>query len=152
MLWLPTQTSKLYENPPCVSCSFIRTLPCIYHSKKNSWSPPPVKIDGEQEYEVEDILDSRISNHQLQYLVHWHGYDMSKHTWEPIKNYQMPWKRFMCFINNIQTTPSSVLMELVARRGGDVTDVNAMEFTPLNVHPYLALNLYLTFCLILIHS
>jgi hypothetical protein len=27
---------------------------------------PPIKINGEQKYEVDDILDSRIFNHQLQ--------------------------------------------------------------------------------------
>ncbi len=27
--------------------------------------PPPVKVGGEQEYEVEDILDFWVSNHQL---------------------------------------------------------------------------------------
>jgi hypothetical protein len=48
--------------------------------------PPSIEVDGEHKYEVEDILDSRISNCQLQYLVHWHGYDVSEHTWEPIKN------------------------------------------------------------------
>jgi hypothetical protein len=32
--------------------------------------PPIDQIDGEQKYEMEDILDSRIFNHQLQYLVH----------------------------------------------------------------------------------
>jgi len=47
---------------------------------------PPIEIDGEHEYEMEDILDSRISNRQLQYFVHWHVYDVSEHTWLPIKN------------------------------------------------------------------
>ncbi len=32
--------------------------------------PPPTEIDGEHEYEVEDILDSMIYNYQFQYLVH----------------------------------------------------------------------------------
>jgi hypothetical protein len=32
--------------------------------------PPPIEIDGEHEYEIEDILNSRIYNHQLQYFVH----------------------------------------------------------------------------------
>jgi hypothetical protein len=27
--------------------------------------PPPIKADGEQKYEVEDILDAWVSNHQL---------------------------------------------------------------------------------------
>jgi hypothetical protein len=31
---------------------------------------PRIEVDSEQEYEVEDILDSRISNYQLQYLDH----------------------------------------------------------------------------------
>jgi len=48
--------------------------------------PPPSEINGEHEYEVEDILDSRILFCQFQYFVHWHGYDVSKHIWEPIKN------------------------------------------------------------------
>jgi hypothetical protein len=28
-----------------------------------------------------DILDSRISNCQFQYLNHWHGYDVNECTW-----------------------------------------------------------------------
>jgi hypothetical protein len=48
--------------------------------------PPPIKVDGEQEYEVEYILDSWVSNHQFQYLVHWHEYDVSQCIWEPFKN------------------------------------------------------------------
>jgi len=48
--------------------------------------PPPIEVDGEHEYEVEDILYSRIYNFQLQYLVHWHEHDLSECIWEPIKN------------------------------------------------------------------
>jgi hypothetical protein len=33
--------------------------------------PPLIVVNGEQEHEVEEILNSRISHHQLQYLVHW---------------------------------------------------------------------------------
>jgi hypothetical protein len=61
-----------------------------YHSftfpRKIHDPPPPIEIDGEQEHEVEDILDSQVSHHQLEYLVHWHGYDMNNFTWELIKN------------------------------------------------------------------
>jgi hypothetical protein len=38
--------------------------------------PPPIEIDGEHEYEVEDILELRISNRQFQYLIHSCGYDV----------------------------------------------------------------------------
>jgi hypothetical protein len=55
-----------------------------YHAFTIPWKihdpPPPIEIDGEYEYEVEDILDSRISNHQLHYFIHWHGYDANEHT------------------------------------------------------------------------
>ena len=46
--------------------------------------PPPVEIDGEQEWFVEEILDSRIHRRQLQYLVKWTGYDEPE--WEPAEN------------------------------------------------------------------
>jgi hypothetical protein len=47
---------------------------------------PPIEIDGEHKYEVEDVLDSHVFNYQFKYLVHWHGYDMNNFTWELIKN------------------------------------------------------------------
>ena len=38
--------------------------------------PPPVVVDGEEEYHVAEILDSRIFGRwqKLQYLVRWVGY------------------------------------------------------------------------------
>jgi hypothetical protein len=32
--------------------------------------PPPIEVNGEQEYEIKDILDSKKFNRHLQYLVH----------------------------------------------------------------------------------
>ncbi len=42
--------------------------------------PPPVEIDGDIEYEVSEILDSKLDRHfwgnrSLCYLVHWTGYE-----------------------------------------------------------------------------
>ena len=41
--------------------------------------PPPVEIEGEPEYEIAEILDSKIDwrhrNCKLLYLVHWLGYE-----------------------------------------------------------------------------
>jgi hypothetical protein len=47
----------------------------------------------------------------------------------------MPWRKFMSFIDNIQTNPSPFIVELVVGKEGDVADANAMEFIHLNVHP-----------------
>jgi hypothetical protein len=46
--------------------------------------PPP--IQGDDEYEVERILDERRRKGRKQYLVKWHGYDMNDSTWEPEEN------------------------------------------------------------------
>jgi hypothetical protein len=50
------------------------------------------------------------------------------------KTYQTPWRRFMSFINNIQTNPSLLLVELIVKKGGDVTNAT-IEFIHMNVHP-----------------
>jgi len=41
----------------------------------------------------------------------------------------------MNFIDDIQTKPSLFIVEHITKRGGDVKNVNAMEFIHLNVHP-----------------
>ena len=38
----------------------------------------PIEIDGEEKYEVEDILDHRRSGRGYQYLVSWTAYDASE--------------------------------------------------------------------------
>ncbi|KAH7300668.1 hypothetical protein KP509_24G073700 [Ceratopteris richardii] len=49
---------------------------------------PPIEIDDHEEFEVEHVLDSRISRGRLEYLIHWKGYDISDRTWEPAENLQ----------------------------------------------------------------
>jgi hypothetical protein len=41
----------------------------------------------------------------------------------------------MNFINDIQVSLSPFLVELVIKRGSDVTNANVMEFIHMNVHP-----------------
>lgn len=43
--------------------------------------PPPVEVDGEPEWEVEQILDSRRHYGRLQYKAKWVGYDMIDRQW-----------------------------------------------------------------------
>ena len=48
--------------------------------------PPPELVDGEEEYTVEEILNSRMFRHKLQYLVKWEGYGVEHNTWEYLEN------------------------------------------------------------------
>jgi len=54
----------------------------------NFIKPPPDLIDGEEEYEVEAVLNHRMFGHrrQVQYLIKWKGYPHSDNTWEPSEN------------------------------------------------------------------
>lgn len=43
--------------------------------------PPSVEVDGEEEYRVFSVEESRVYRNLLQYLVRWTGYDSL--NWEP---------------------------------------------------------------------
>jgi len=50
--------------------------------RRQNPQPPPELVDGEEEYIVEKILNSRMFRRKLQYLVKWEGYRIEGNTWE----------------------------------------------------------------------
>ena len=48
--------------------------------------PEPVLVNGEEEFEVESILDCRRRRNQVQFLVKWKGYGPEENSWEPERN------------------------------------------------------------------
>ncbi|OAV84757.1 hypothetical protein PTTG_31086 [Puccinia triticina 1-1 BBBD Race 1] len=45
--------------------------------------PDPVVVEGEDEWEVEEILDCRKRGKRLEYLIGWKGYEPQHNSWEP---------------------------------------------------------------------
>jgi hypothetical protein len=63
----------------------VKLMPAPMDPIPGRWSNPPsdpVLVDGEEHYEVEAILDSRVFRWQLQYLVQWKGYNYEHNSWE----------------------------------------------------------------------
>ena len=51
--------------------------------------PPPVEIDGEPEYELDEIVDSRLHYGKLQYRAKWTGYSPEHDkTWYPATDFE----------------------------------------------------------------
>ena len=54
----------------------------------NYANPPPEEIEGEEEYEIAEILSHWGSPGRRSYLVSWKGYSSAENTWEPERNLQ----------------------------------------------------------------
>lgn len=45
--------------------------------------PAPIVVEGEDQWEVEEIVARRVSKRKAQYLVKWMGYPHEQNSWEP---------------------------------------------------------------------
>jgi len=58
--------------------------------RKTEDHPPPIVIDREPEWEVEEILDSRWHRRRFQYLIKWKGYGCEHNSWESASEVSAP--------------------------------------------------------------
>ena len=88
---------------------------CLLKPYKDSTIPrqlqapsPPIEVDGAEEFEVSEILDSRINRGKLEYLVHWQGYEVYERTWKPAANLENVLKMIAEFHREYPSKPKNV--------------------------------------------
>jgi len=52
--------------------------------------PPPIVVDGEEEWEVEEILNSCWHRRRFQFLVKWKGFSREHNSWEVASDVKAP--------------------------------------------------------------
>ncbi|KAG9221447.1 hypothetical protein CCMSSC00406_0008297 [Pleurotus cornucopiae] len=70
--------------------------------------PPPVRVRGEEEFEVEEVLDSRLRRGQLEYLIRWKGYTPEHDSWEPERNLENTPEQIAAFRSRHSGAPRRV--------------------------------------------
>jgi transposase InsO family protein len=74
---------KTMKVHPVFHVSLLYGHPTDEFGRRPTPPPPVVTPEGEEEYEVEKILNSRKVGRQLQYLICWKGYGPEEDTWQP---------------------------------------------------------------------
>ena len=83
-LRLPESMRRLHPVFPVV-----KLFPCPpdpFPGRRQPRPPDPVVMEGENYYEVEEILDSRMRRRRTEYLVKWQGYNADHNQWIPWYN------------------------------------------------------------------
>ena len=86
------------------------------------WNPLPSLelINREEEYIVEKVLNSRMFQQKLQYLVKWEGYGVEGNTWEYSEN-----------LNNAQEQ----VVEFYTRNSGALYCIHTLAFSSIPFQP-----------------
>ncbi|MBW0562430.1 hypothetical protein O181_102145 [Austropuccinia psidii MF-1] len=84
-LKLPSQWKSIH---PVFHISLLEPFKTSTIPNRHQEPPPPIIIEEEEEWEVSQILDSKLKRGKLWYLVEWKGFsqDSERSTWEPTEN------------------------------------------------------------------
>ena len=92
---------------------YYQALHLVFHTRKlaqysesticgqKSTSPPLTLIQGQEEWEVEKILDSRQRHGKNKFLVRWKGYSQGDNTWEPEENLHNAGKKLQEYLQSL---------------------------------------------------
>src|SRR6202041_3081349 len=87
-LRLPRSLNRLHPVFPVVK---LKPAPADPIPGRQSKPPPdPILVDGEEHYEVEAILDSRMSRGRLQFSIQWKDYSYEHNSWENATDVHSP--------------------------------------------------------------
>jgi len=87
-LKLPHRMRQLHPVFNVVKLSAASEDPIL--GRKLQALPPPIVVDGEEEWEVEEILDSHWHWRRFQFLVKWKGFSREHNSWETASNIKAP--------------------------------------------------------------
>ncbi|KAF8753979.1 hypothetical protein RHS01_06513 [Rhizoctonia solani] len=101
---------------------YVGLLSKVKRDKKRAFEnrPPPVTIDGEEEYEVEGITDAEERNGKWFFRVKWKGYGSEENTWEPRENLKNAKKILEKYKREMK---KKALGAAKALRGGQTDDI-----------------------------
>ena len=87
-LCLPKSMSRLHPIFPVVK--LLTAPPDLIPGWQSHPPPDPVLVDGEEEYEVEAVINSCLFRGRLQYLIQWKGYSYEHNSWEDAMDVHSP--------------------------------------------------------------
>ena len=125
--WLGPYTIIGLAGPNAIKLKLLRSLQ-IHPVVNISWIKPylgpmegqilyqprlvHVTKDRDNEWEVDHIVDSRLKNKKLEYLIHWRGYDDSDCTWEPKSNLRNAKDTIHDFHKSHSSVPHALFIDL----------------------------------------
>ena len=94
---------------PVVNVSWVKPYCNQLEGPPLHW-PGPVNVteDRDNKWEVDWIIDSHYKNKNLEFLVHWRGYDNTDCTWEPKANLGNTKKASTDFYHANPSTPRAL--------------------------------------------
>ncbi|KNE88802.1 hypothetical protein PSTG_17762, partial [Puccinia striiformis f. sp. tritici PST-78] len=84
-LTLPVSMQKVH---PVFHVSVLRRHKADMIDGRQAPTPDPIRMEGMDEWEVEEILDGRKKGKKTEFLVSWKGFGPEEDSWEPEQNLQ----------------------------------------------------------------